>query len=99
MPGIVPIALFFSEKNFIDGHCINFTNELRGSLNLFGAGFLAPYFSQAVAATTTLFFYLVMIRVPKKSKRLLALLSLPLIYLIMLKLIDYSVVNLFSYCY
>ena len=99
MPGIVPIALFFSERNLANQQCINFTNELRGSLNLFGAGFLAPYFSQAVAATTALFFYLLMIKIPKKPKRVLALLSFPLVYLITLKLMDYTVVNLFSYCY
>lgn len=79
--------------------CIDFTEELRGSLALFNLAQLAVHFAKLVAATTALVIYVVLIKAPQKPRRLLALASLPFVYMITLRLTDALIQNVLSYCY
>lgn len=104
MPGAVLLTspihlLFFGQKNLPSSRCIDFIDELRGSLALFSAGFLADYFSHVVAGTAALFVFLVLMKASAKSKRFLAVTSLPLVYLIVLRAIEHAIITYLSYCF
>lgn len=92
-------AFFFGSKSQSAQHCINFSQELRASLDLLHAGVLADYFPQAAAATSALAAYLFLMKAFAKPKKVLALCSLPVVYLLSLKLAHYLIVNVFSYCF
>lgn len=91
--------LFLSDKQNKSVRCIDFKKELEASLDLVKLGFLAQYFSFLVASTISLLIYIFLIKAPKKPKKLIAIISLPLTYLIIFNLIEYLTANVFSYCF
>jgi hypothetical protein len=89
----------FGQRNLSPQRCIDFTKELERSLNLFNAGFLADYFSQIVAATTALLSYLFFEKAFSKPKRVLGIISLPIVYLVTSMLTNYLITDVLSYCF
>lgn len=95
-----PLRIFlFGQPSLSQARCINFIEELRGSLSLFGVGALADYFPNLAAGTTALFVLLVFLKAFSKPKRLLAVMSLPLVYLTTLRVAQHAVREYLSYCF
>lgn len=96
----MPIAiLFLGKKSISSQHCINFTNELASSLDLFGIGFLAQYLPHLAAFTSSLLVFLFFIKAFAKPKRLLAIISIPITYFAAFKIFIFLIEEVFSYCY
>ncbi len=96
---MISIPLFFGNQSSNSSQlCLDFTTELADGLSLFGMSFLAPYFPQFSAFITTLLGYLFFTKAFPKPKKTLAIISLPIIYFLSLKISIYLINNIFSYC-
>ncbi|MCH7951522.1 hypothetical protein IH980_02190 [Patescibacteria group bacterium] len=99
LPRLPAAILLFGQKALSTQRCIDFTNELENSLTLFELSFLAKYFSQIVAVTAALLSYLLFTKAYAKPKRFLALTTPPVAYIVTLRLFDYLIKDVFSYCF
>ncbi len=99
MKGKFPIGiLFYQDVVSNTTHCIDFTSELRGSLNLFGTGFLADYFPHFVALISAFTVYTIFQKAFPKPRKILAILSLPVVFIATFKLTTIVIENYLSYC-
>jgi hypothetical protein len=93
------LPLFFLNKEVSNpNHCVDFTRELTGSLELFHLGFIAPYFPQLVGITAGLINYLVWMKTFTKPKTFKALISTPIIYFLFSKGAEILITKYWSYC-
>lgn len=98
LKSLINIARFHASRSRQSQMCVDFTNELESSLNLFKIGFLAKYFPQLMAGTAALIIYVTFIKPARYSKKFVGLISVVLTYFIVEWLATYLVNNILSYC-